>query len=176
MGAAKGNNYATGNKGGGRKTDFKLEYVELGFNYALMGATDAELATFFNVSERTINVWKKKHKEFYSALKKGKNVADAKVASKLYSRAIGYDYDENHVEKKGRKILKRKIIKKHMAPDTTAGIFWLKNRQPDKWRDKQELALNGELTLKSELENLSDDELEIIINGGKLETSKDKEA
>ena len=77
--------------GVGRKSGFKEEYVQLAENYALLGATDEELADFFNVNVATLNRWKKQFPEFRESLKKGKAVADANVASKLYNRAIGYD-------------------------------------------------------------------------------------
>jgi DNA-binding XRE family transcriptional regulator len=127
----------------GRKTDFKEEYVQLAFNYALLGATDKQLSDFIGVSERTLNQWKKEYPEFLQSLKKGKEYSDSKVAEKLYSRAIGYEYEEKSTEKSGRKIVKTTITKKQMAPDSTAAIFWLKNRQPDLWRDKQFNELTG---------------------------------
>ena len=129
----------------GRKSDFKTDYVELAYNYTLLGATDDDLADFFSVSKRTINTWKKKHPEFLHSIKKGKDQADALVASRLFKRAIGYDYKETMIERQGRKIKSKKVTDKHMAPDTTAQIFWLKNRQSDKWRDSHKL--DGSLNL-----------------------------
>lgn len=152
----------------GRKSAFKSEFIELAFKYALLGATDVEMAGFFSVSERTFNTWKKYYPEFLQSIKRGKTVADANVASKLYSRAIGYDYNELHIEKKGRKVVSRKTQNKHMAPETTAQIFWLKNRQPDKWRDRFDNKITGDITLKSELDKLSEEELMRIINNGPL--------
>jgi len=75
----------------GRKTDYKEEYSNQVIKLCLLGATDKEIADFFGVSEKTLNTWKKKYPEFLQSLKKGKDVADANVASKLYNRAIGYD-------------------------------------------------------------------------------------
>ncbi|WP_319589660.1 hypothetical protein [uncultured Draconibacterium sp.] len=160
----------------GRKTDFKQEYIEEAHNYALLGATDAEMSDFFGVSERTFNTWKKKHPEFLQSIKKGKSRADAQVASKLFNRATGYEFEEVSIEKKGRKIVSKRTTTKHIPSDTTAGIFWLKNRQPDLWRDKQVTELTGDVTLKSELESLTDEQLEEIINGDELETSDDDKA
>lgn len=120
----------------GRKTEFKQEYVKLAFNYALLGVTDIQLAEFFGVSKQTINSWKKEYPEFLSSLKAGKEEADAKVSEMLYKRAIGYDYNEVRTDKKGRKILKTITTKKQVPPDTTAAIFWLKNRQPELWRER----------------------------------------
>lgn len=150
----------------GRKSDFKEEYVKLAYNYSLLGATDVQMSEYFGVTEKTFNRWKKQYPEFCQSLKSGKREADSKVAEKLFTRAIGYEYDELHVEKRGRKILKRKTVRKHQPADTTAQIFWLKNRQPEIWRDRVDTNISGGLSLKSELEELSDEELKVIITGG----------
>lgn len=127
----------------GRKSDFKQEYVKLAYNYSLLGATDVQMSEYFGVTEKTLNTWKKNYPDFLQSLKAGKKEADSKVAEKLFSRAIGYNYDEIHIEKKGRKVIKRRTIKKHQPADTTAQIFWLKNRQPEIWRDKVINELHG---------------------------------
>lgn len=75
----------------GRKSAYKEEYNQLAENYALLGATDKEMADLFSVTERTLNQWKKNYPEFLQSLKKGKSIADANVASRLYNRAIGYN-------------------------------------------------------------------------------------
>ena len=66
------------------------KYADQALKLCLLGATDKELAEFFSVSEQTLNKWKKDYPEFLESLKKGKNIADANVASRLYNRAIGY--------------------------------------------------------------------------------------
>ena len=78
-------------KSRGRKSEYREEYAEQALKLCLLGATDKEIAEFFSVSEQTLNSWKKKFPQFLESLKKGKAVADANVASRLYSRAIGYD-------------------------------------------------------------------------------------
>lgn len=144
MPAKKGNKYAAGNKGGGRKEEFKEEYNQLGYKYCLLGATDKELAALFEVSEQTINNWKKKYKEFSLALKRGKAEADARVADRLYQRAMGYSHPEEKVfQHNGEPVIIPTT--KHYPPDVTAAIFWLKNRQRDKWRDKQDVEVSGSL-------------------------------
>lgn len=102
-----------------------------------LGATDKELAEFFEVSEDTINAWKKDHPEFSEALKSGKQLADAMVGERLFQRATGYSHPDVHISNYQGSITKTEITK-HYAPDTTACIFWLKNRRPDLWRDRVE--------------------------------------
>lgn len=121
----------------GRPTKYKTEYEEQTYKLCLLGATDKDLASFFDVNEDTINEWKKKYTAFSESIKRGKEIADANVASKLYHRAIGYEHPEDKIfNNMGIEMIVPTI--KHYAPDPTAAIFWLKNRQPAKWRDKQE--------------------------------------
>ena len=147
----------------GRKSAYKEEYNQLAENYALLGATDKEMADLFSVTERTLNQWKKDYPEFLQSLKKGKKIADANVASRLYNRAIGYDCKATKFATSEGKITDSKEYIEHYPPDTTAAIFWLKNRQPEKWRDKKEVDAN--VNLGDELEGLSDEQLQAIIDG-----------
>lgn len=125
-------------KGRGRPTKFVPEYVEQAFKLALLGARDADIADFFNIDESTLNEWKKRHPDFYESLKRGKLVADAEVAEKLYRRALGYSHEAVKIFiHEGQPITVP--YTQHYPPDTTACIFWLKNRQPNKWRDKVEV-------------------------------------
>lgn len=144
---------------------FREEYIQIVENYALLGATDAEMADFFGVSEQTLNTWKKKYPEFLDSLKKGKSIADANVASKLYNRAIGYDAKAIKFATNEGKITDKVEYVEHYPPDTTAAIFWLKNRQPEKWRDRKEVEVNNKLG--DDLESMTDAELEAIIYGEK---------
>jgi len=136
----------------GRPTDYKVEYNEQVYKLCLLGATDVELANFFNVNEDTIYEWKKKYTEFSESIKKGKEYADANVANKLYNRALGYEHKEDKIfNDQGVPLIVPTV--KHYPPDTTAAIFWLKNRQPAKWREKQEV----ETTIKVEQPLFGDD-------------------
>ena len=135
-----------------RPTAYKQEYDDLAFKYCLMGATDARLAEFFDVTEQTINNWKKDFPTFFESIKRGKVKADAEVASSLYGRANGYEYVEVRDEESEQGI-KKVVTKKQMASDTTAAIFWLKNRQPKQWRDRQEQVV-VEMTHEEWLESL----------------------
>lgn len=130
-------NTNTEKNAGGRPTSFKAEYVEQTYKLCLLGSTDKQLADFFNVAESTVNLWKLKQPKFLDALRRGKTIADMQVASALYKSATG-----GHVIKEdklvsdgegGQKIL---TLEKQLEPSVSAQIFWLKNRQHDKWRDK----------------------------------------
>lgn len=152
-------------KSRGRKSEYREEYAEQALKLCLLGATDKEIAEFFSVSEQTLNSWKKKFPQFLESLKKGKAVADANVASRLYSRAIGYDARATKFATNESKITDKVEYLEHYPPDTTAAIFWLKNRQPGKWRDKKEV--ENQVKLGDELESMSDEELAAIIRGEK---------
>ena len=126
---------------GGAPTKYKIAFNKQVEKLCLLGATDAELADFFEVSESTINNWKIEHPRFLESIKKGKNLADATVAESLYKRANGYEHKEDKIFNDNGVALVVPTIKRY-APDTTAAIFWLKNRQPKMWRDRQEVSVS----------------------------------
>jgi transposase-like protein len=127
----------------GRPAQYKPEYNEQVVKLCLLGATDKAIADFFSVSTRTLNTWKKQYPEFLHSLKRGKEQADANVVSALYSRATGFvKHGLEEVFQHSGKIV-RAEVSKYYPPEVTAGIFWLKNRQPDKWREKQTQVLEN---------------------------------
>lgn len=119
---------------GGRPTKYKAAYADQARKLCLLGLTDTEMAKFFKVAESTISKWKLVHKEFSEALKEGKEKADADVGQKLYERALGYSHAEEKIFLHEGKPVHVKTTK-HYPPDPTSMIFWLKNRNPDYWRD-----------------------------------------
>jgi hypothetical protein len=125
-----------------RPSSYRAEYAEQARKLCLLGATDKELGDFFGVTEQTINGWKTAHKEFFESIKKGKMQADSDVADRLYQRAMGYEHPEIDLRVVNGEIVETPI-KKIYAPDTTAAIFWLKNRQRKHWRDKVDQEITG---------------------------------
>lgn len=129
-------------------TKYKIAFNAQAEKLCKLGATDAELADFFEVCVDSINEWKKVYPKFSASIKKGKTLADSIVADSLYKRANGYSHKAVKIfptggEKKdeeGSKESSPLIVPfiEHYPPDTAAAIFWLKNRQPKKWRDKME--------------------------------------
>lgn len=132
----------------GRPSAYRPEFVAQAAKLAKLGATDADLADFFEVSVVTIWSWKTRHGDFLSALKAGKDEADDRVERSLYARATGYTFDSLKIfcTKDGEVI--EHEFKAHVPPDVVACIFWLKNRRPAEWRDKHEVDLSGSLSLK----------------------------
>lgn len=105
--------------------------------WARDGLTDEQLTEKMGVGTRTLYDWKERFPQISQALKRGKEVVDIQVENALLKRALGYEYTEERIEvseKDGRKVVQ---TVKTVPPDTTAQIFWLKNRRPDKWREKQ---------------------------------------
>ena len=131
----------------GRPTKYKKEYVEQVYKLCLLGATDAEMADIFGVAESTFNLWKKNYEEFSESIKRGKYIADAEVVESLLNRAKGYSCSDTKFATFEGQITDSQEYTKNYPPDPTAAIFWLKNRQPKKWRDKQEIEHSGELQL-----------------------------
>ena len=104
--------------------------------WARDGLTDEQIAGNIGINTSTLYDWKNKFPKISEALKKGKEVVDIQVENALLKRALGYDFQETRVEKSDKDGTKIIQTLKHIPADTTAQIFWLKNRRPDKWRDK----------------------------------------
>ncbi|MEQ7028357.1 transposase [Enterococcus gallinarum] len=129
--------------------------------WARDGLTDKQVAHNMNIAESTLHEWKKKYSVLSESLKRGKEVVDRQVENALLKRALGYEFKETTQELTEDGMRVTKVITKQQAPDTTAQIFWLKNRKPHEWRDKQETEITGHITtnkLDSILEQLSDDD------------------
>ena len=119
----------------GRPSKYDAGFCTMVEKLCRLGATDEELADFFGIDEATLNRWKVAHPEFCESLKRGKTIADAEVADKLYRRAIGYEHAAVKIFNDNGQALVVDYVQRY-PPDTTAAIFWLKNRRPDQWRDR----------------------------------------
>jgi len=125
-----------------RPSKYNPDILPFVAQWAREGAIDDEIADKLGIHVSTIYDWKKRYPEFTEALKQNKNYADAKVEAALFKRATGYDIEvvTQEVGESAKQGPYKKATKttKHFAPDVTAQIFWLKNRRPDRWRDKPE--------------------------------------
>jgi hypothetical protein len=129
----------------GRPSEFKPEFAKQVEKLALLGATDQEIADFFEIDVRTVYRWKHDHPEFCQALKAGKDVADERVERSLYQKAIGYEQDEVKIFMPAQaEAPVYAPYRAKIAPDTTAAIFWLKNRRSQDWRDVSRQEQTGE--------------------------------
>lgn len=151
----------------------KLILVE---GWARDGLTELQIAHNLGISKATMEKYKKEHSDFLYSLKKGKEVVDFEVENALLKRALGYEYEEITKERIVRKdehgkiltdihgfptykMVVTKTVKKQVAPDTTAQIFWLKNRKPEQWRDKQNVEHSGNVTINNPYKDLTTEEL-----------------
>jgi hypothetical protein len=147
----------------GRPSAFKESFIGEARRLTLLGATDAELATCFGVTVTTIGNWKHAHPEFLAALKDGKQEADCTIAASLYERAKGYEYikqipfkvkkvvyDAGKRLSETEEVITVDVLEK-VPPETTAMIFWLKNRRHVEWRDRRDVDVttNGQSLLPS---------------------------
>ena len=120
--------------------------------WARDGLTDEQIASNMGIRRETLINWKKKYDNISNALKRGKEVIDIQVENALLKRALGYSYTETRIEESERD--GQKIVKtiKNVPPDTTAQIFWLKNRKAKQWRDRPETANDdGEVRIIDDL-------------------------
>lgn len=159
---------------GGRPTLYKDVFNEQARKLCLLGAIDRELADFFEINEDTLHEWKKVHPKFSESIRAGKEYADANVAGRLYERAMGFEHDSEEIKvvsdgAGAGSSVERVKVRKVYPPDTAAAIFWLKNRQKKKWRDKIETGFTDE-----EGNDLSVQIIQLPHNGrSKLETKED---
>ena len=129
------------------------------------GLTKEQVAHNMGISMSTLCEWQNRFSEFSEALKKGREVADILVENAMFKRAVGYEYEEVTTEIRKIPYKKKdgtwgerdqkhvKKTTKMVIPDTTAQIFWLKNRKPDTWRDRQDQVIHSieDLTPLAEL-------------------------
>ena len=111
--------------------------------WARDGLTDEQIATNMGISAATLYNWKRDHLEIFEALKEGKEVVDRQVENALLKSALGYMYDEVTEERRDDELVVTKVVHKEVQPNTTAQIFWLKNRKRAEWRDRVENAITG---------------------------------
>ena len=121
------------------------------------GLTDEQIADILQICTATLKNYKQNPK-FLTALKKGKEKADNFVVGSLFHRAIGYSHPELQLFCYKGKIIQKEIIK-HYPPDPIAMIFWLKNRQPENWRDKTDIEHSVSENTVEKFAQLSDAEL-----------------
>lgn len=151
----------------GRPSSYKPEYAKQATKLAQLGATDQEVADFFEVDVRTVHRWKHDHEDFCHSLKAGKEAADERVERSLYQRAVGYEQDEVKIFMPANSPEPVYApYRAKVAPDVTAAIFWLKNRRSKEWRDVRHIDGKQEVTHRYDLDSLGDerlDELERIL-------------
>jgi len=160
---------SNGKHPGGRPTAYEEEFSAraeaLCRDFAL---TDRGLAQVFNVSKTTITNWKNEHPKFLASIKNGKSQKDRRVERSLYERATGYSHPEEKVFCQQGEIVTHET-RKHYPPDTAAAFIWLKNRQPERWRDKIEIQASGNINITW------DDPTAIDVSPGQIEDVKELE-
>lgn len=171
---------------GGRPTLYKDDYCEQVEKLCKLGAIDTEIADFFGIQVSTLNLWKTAHPEFLEALKRGKMEADANVADRLYQRAMGFEHDSEEIKVVSNgagegSSVERVPVRKIYPPDTTAAIYWLKNRQKDKWRDTKDVTTDGKplpssLPLIQQIEIVHTDQSKLNDSSADEEADEEPEA
>lgn len=139
----------------GRKSKYHEDFPLLAQDFARRGMIDKEICKKLGISQESFYLYLRKYPEFSEALKEGKKPVDVEVENALLKRALGFSYEEVHAEfrpqdkddVKAKPIVVKKITKM-VVPDTTACIFWEKNRRPGLWKDKHNLDVSGSVNLK----------------------------
>ena len=131
---------------------YQDDYVHIAAAACALGATDAEVADMLKVSRRCLATWRNDKPEFAEAMSVAKNQADTRIERSLYQKASGYDNTEEQAIKvknaDGSETVEVVEVRKHIPPDTTAQIFWLKNRKRMEWADRKAIDLTATHTLE----------------------------
>jgi len=178
----------------GRPTKYlRQRHPQRAYELAVKGLTSAEIAGELDVALSTLKAWQEEHSEFSAAIKAGKDAADERVEKALYKRALGYSVKERKdvyarpepdtseqpslLEEPEQEmemglsdlarpeLVRSEITSKQVVPDVSAQIFWLKNRQPENWRDKQQQEHSGTVRQEHGVAGMSDEELRAILAG-----------
>ena len=128
----------------GRPSKFKPEFIEQARELCEQGATDIELADHFGIGTTTLYRWRNANPEFREAVCVAKDAADERVERAFYQRAVGYTFESEKVFQFQGQIV-RADVREHVPPEPGAAFNWLKNRRGDKWRDKSETAVTGNI-------------------------------
>lgn len=122
--------------------------------WARDGLIDEQIAANIGITTTTLYDWKKKYSDFSDALKKGKETSDYEVENALFKSATGYEYEERkEVQEVVDGVMRKRveITRKQVPPNATSAIFWLRNRKPDKWRNKEGIEISK---LRAEIKKL----------------------
>ena len=133
----------------GRPSKFVAEYhIPWVRSLARRGLTVEEIAKDIGVSRSTLNKWVSENQELSDTLNEGRESADSKVEASLYKKALGYTVTEKKTiagtdKNGGQQTVRVEILEREVPPDTTACIFWLKNRMSGLWREQNNIVLNS---------------------------------
>ena len=145
--------------------------------WAREGLTEAQIAKNMGCALSTLKEWKKSYTAISDALKKGKAPVDLEVENALLKSAFGFEYEETVTElvemPDGKQKKNVKKFKKLMPPNTTAQIFWLKNRRPDRWRDTKNIVSKSNGILEELINGLQEPENEDDIHKETTGTDED---
>lgn len=142
----------------------KLILVE---GWARNGLTDEQIAKNLGIAYSTLREYREKYSALSAALKRGKEVVDIEVENALLKRALGYSYEEETYEELANGGTKTKTVTKYVPGDVTAQIFWLKNRKPETWREKNIVEHSGEIKGNNPLTGFTTEELKELIKNDK---------
>lgn len=140
----------------GPKSKFNDKVRETFLRLIKEGKTEDEIADIVGVCRKTLNNWKGEHPELLYAVREARQTADELVEASLYRRALGYSHPETKLFAHEGIVFSKEEVTKHYPPDTTAAMFWLRNRQPKRWKEKTE----SDVTVNNNVTTLTDEQLD----------------
>lgn len=148
--------------------------------WARQGLSNLQIAKNMGIVQSTFYVWKNEHPEITEAIQKGKEVIDFEVENALLTRAMGQEVIEEKTYMKddgtGRMVKHKERVKKQLPSDATSMIFWLKNRQPDRWSDRKHMQHSGNIDSNiTAFDSVSTEDLQEIVKQYKEVSNEDEE-
>ena len=125
---------------------YRPKYAELAYKLAQLGIPHKQIAEILEISESTFYEWQGRHAGFKTALKAGMALADANVANSVYRGAVGYSHHHEEIKVIGEEVVRVPTMK-HYPPNAHLATFWLKNRQPELWKEKVEIVEKPSIAL-----------------------------
>lgn len=144
----------------GRKSGFNARLTETIVRLSKSGKTNEQIADVLGISSRTLTNWMGKFDDLFLAVREARQVADELVEASLFSRALGYSHPEEKVFQYEGQIVTHETIKQY-PPDTQAAMFWLRNRQPARWKEKTDSDVNVNNTMN--VNSLTDEQIDAKI-------------
>ena len=136
--------------------EYKLALLTL---WKSLGRTSPEVAKLMGITYKTLKEWMLLSPAIKEAIAAGKDTIADKIAGKMASRAMGYEYTEVKNTIEHGQVVKTEHTKKHQPPDVGAQIFMLTNLRPDLWKNTQKVDATVKTDIPDAYKKLSVEEL-----------------
>lgn len=152
-------------------TKYKECYNDRAYKLAKIGATNALIAKKLKVNISTLFNWTKTHPGLKDSIICGRTEFESEVERALMKRAVGFTFNETKtIYNKDDDVITKHVTSKYYPPETSAAVFWLKNKFPDRWKERVESTVGLNDVTRSFLEQVINLSLPTKINSVVIES------